>query len=276
MFNKLFEDEGDIDMSVWKDFEESSVIYLNKTFGDYANFILQGGSDSNKEDILVKRENGKDFYIEAKHSPAQCGQFVLLPNIQKQEFEYSSKNFTTINQYSQRIIDYMNSYFEEFKEAGTAGKTIEFENCENIFVSWILDYYKTKGAKFFITNQNIIFPIEQFSEYFTVSAKYRIKRSGSSAVGNKYINNVEKYIKDNFPIKYIEKSEDKLFIASNVNLHNKRFIIDGYEFMISARDDKYEIRKLSNTFNANVIFSVHLKDNKEGISITEFIKILLS
>ena len=263
-------------MSVWKDFEESSVIYLNKTFGDYANFILQGGSDSNKEDILVKRENGKDFYIEAKHSPAQCGQFVLLPNIQKQEFEYSSKNFTTINQYSQRIIDYMNSYFEEFKEAGTAGKTIEFENCENIFVSWILDYYKTKGAKFFITNQNIIFPIEQFSEYFTVSAKYRIKRSGSSAVGNKYINNVEKYIKDNFPIKYIEKSEDKLFIASNVNLHNKRFIIDGYEFMISARDDKYEIRKLSNTFNANVIFSVHLKDNKEGISITEFIKILLS
>ena len=139
-----------------------------------------------------------------------------------------------------------------------------------------MSFYNFKNAKYFITNNNVIFSIEDFSKFFNVKAKYRIKRSGSSAVGNKYINKVESYLKANFNIFNIEKSEDKLFIKSELNLHNKRFIIDGYEFMISKRDDSYEIRKLSNTFNANVIFSVNLKNGISGISITEFIRILLS
>ena len=40
------------------------------------------------------------------------------------------------------------------------------------------------------------------------------------------------------------------------------------------RDNYYEIRKLSNTFNANVIFSIELKSNDSGISIADFIFIL--
>ena len=263
-------------MAIWKDFEESSTDYLNKTFGSYASFTLQGGSDSKKEDIFVKTKNGKQFYIEAKHSPAQCGQFVLLPNIQTKKFEYSKLNNTPINKFSQKIIDFMNTNFELYKEAGTTGKNIEFDDCENVFVQWILNFYQLKGAKFFITNENAIFPIEDFSKYFTVKAKYRIKRSGSSSVGSKYINKVEEYLKLNISFSDIEKKGDKIFIKSNLNLHNKRFIIDGYEFMISQRDDYYEIRKLSNTFNANVIFSVNLKDGVTGISIADFIRILLS
>jgi hypothetical protein len=46
--------------------------------------------------------------------------------------------------------------------------------------------------------------------------------------------------------------------------------------MISKRENNFEVRKLSNTFNANVIFSIELKTNKEGISIADFIFILVN
>ena len=56
---------------------------------------------------------------------------------------------------------------------------------------------------------------------------------------------------------------------STRNLHDVRFVLDGYEYMFSIRDDKYEIRKLSNTFNANVIFSI-FKKNQKGLTDAEF------
>lgn len=74
----------------------------------------------------------------------------------------------------------MNNLFDEYLEAGTKGKEIVFDNCNNVFSTWIIDYYKNKGVKYFITNNYIILPIERFSDYFNVSAKYRVKRSGSS------------------------------------------------------------------------------------------------
>ena len=128
-------------MAIWKEFEEASTEFLNKTFGDYATFVLQGGSNSKKEDILVNTKKGKEFYIEAKHSPAQCGQFVLLPDIQTKKFDYSKQNIAPLNEYSQQIINYMNTKFEEYKESGTAGKDIVFPNCENVFINWILSFY---------------------------------------------------------------------------------------------------------------------------------------
>ena len=64
---------------------------------------------------------------------------------------------------------------------------------------------------------------------------------------------------------------DKLFIESNTSLHNTRFILQQYEYMFSQRGDEYEIRKLSNTYNANVIFSIKQKNRTAGLSDTEFI-----
>lgn len=76
-------------MSIWEDFEIDCTDYLNKAFGEYAYFIHQGGSDSTAPDILVKTNKGTSFYIEAKHCPAQCGQFVLLPDVKSSTFIYS-------------------------------------------------------------------------------------------------------------------------------------------------------------------------------------------
>lgn len=261
-------------MSSWQEFEVESTDYLNETFGNYAAFYHEGGSDSTIPDIRVETNTNRIFYIDAKHCPAQCGQFVLLPNISTRTFEYSSLNANRINAHAIEIINFMNDDFDEFREAGTAGKDINMQNGSQIFADWIIQIYKEKGARLFITNDFRIVDIDDFSKYFNVSAKYRIKRSGSSSVGKSRLSAISTYIKDNYNISSVIADDDKLFVTSSVNLHDERFIYGGYEYMISDRGSSYEVRKLSNTYNANVIFSIDLKDNKAGLSNEEFIAFL--
>ena len=264
-------------MAIWEEFELECTDYLNKRFGAYARFIHQGGSDSTVPDILVETKSGKSFYIDAKHSPAQCGQFVLLPDIETSTFEYSQQNANRINAYASMIMDYMNGSFDEYREAGTAGKDIDMPNSEEIFSEWVIDTYASKGARYFITNDFVLFPIDRFRRYFEITAKYRIKRSGSSSVGRSRIDMVSDYIASHdYFINGTRVDGDKLFVSSSRNLHNQRFILRAYEYMFSLRDREYEIRKLSNTYNANVIFSITKKGNVPGMSDSEFISDLQS
>lgn len=263
-------------MEIWEQFEIDSTNYLNEKFGKFAKFIRQGGSDSTVPDILVKPFNGEEFYIEAKHSPAQCGQFVLLPNLKTMKFDYSSRNVNSYNKYAGLIMKEMDKDFEAFKEAGTTGKDIVFNDNQKVFSDWITSFYKNKGVKFVITNGFGIFPVDDFSKVFTISSKYRIKRSGSSSVGRTNITTVKNHIKSNYRISLIREDGDKLFATSSFNLHDQRFILGGYEYMISERVGEYEIRKLSNTFNANVIFSIelNLKLGYHFIFDSDFVKYL--
>ncbi len=262
-------------MAIWQDFELECTDYLNDAFGDYAAFYHEGGADSTVPDIRVKTNTNRVFYIDAKHCPAQCGQFVLLPNILTRTFEYSSLNANRINAHAIEIIEFMNRDFDEFRDAGTAGKDINMQNGSQIFADWIIQAYKEKGARLFITNDFKIIDIDDFSEHFNVSAKYRIKRSGSSSVGRSRLSVISSLLKNEFrSISSTRIQGDKLFVTSSVNLHNTRFIYEGNEFMISARGSEYEIRKLSNTYNANVIFSIDLKNDKPGLSDSDFIGFL--
>ena len=260
-------------MAIWEEFEMQCAEHFNNRFSHYANFILQGGADSTVPDILVKTNSGKSFYIEAKHSPAQCGQFVLLPNLETSTFEYSRQNVNRINRYAEMIMNYMNQDFDAFREAGTAGKDIDMPNSSNVFANWIIQAYSDKGAKFFVTNNFTLLPIENFSDYFNVTAKYRIKRSGSDNVGKSRFNLVLDYITSNgYIITSHRTSGSKLFVSSPKNLHAQRFIIRGIEYMFSLRGNEYELRKLSNTYNANVIFSIKQKAMIPGMSDDEFIQ----
>lgn len=262
-------------MAIWEEFELQCTEYLNNRFGHYAKFFHQGGADSTVPDILVETNSGNSFYIEAKHSPAQCGQFVLLPDLESRTFEYSRQNVNRINKYAEMIMNYMNQYFDTFREAGTAGKDIDMPNGSDIFASWIIQTYCDKGAEFFITNNYIILPTQQFSDYFEVSAKYRIKRSGSGNVGKSRLQPIMDYIiSQNYPITSSHINGDKLFVTSSQNLHDHRFILKGIEYMFSLREHEYELRKLSNTFNANVIFSIKHKPSIPGISDDTFIHCL--
>ncbi|MEH8022995.1 hypothetical protein P9079_11130 [Gallibacterium anatis] len=262
-------------MKTWENFEEQCTNFLNKKFGTYAKFVCKGGADSTVPDILVETNSGSLFYIEVKHSPAQCGQFVLLPDLKTKTFEYSSLNGNPINQYSKMIKNYMDNNFSEFVTAGTTGKSIDMPNGSDIFSNWIIQIYKEKGVRFFITNDNIIFPIDRFKEYFEVTAKYRIKRSGSSNVGKRDMNEVIEYISTHgyaITSHYIFKN--KLFVVSEQKLHDHRFTVCGREYMFSLRTKEYEIRKLSKTYNANVIFSIRIKSIIKGLSEEEFIDYL--
>ncbi|MBQ9743957.1 MAG: hypothetical protein IJW19_02425 [Clostridia bacterium] len=259
---------------VWEDFEKSCVDYLERHFGQYAHFTWKGKSDSTKSDIEVVTNSGKSFYIEAKHCPAQCGQFVLLPNIGIEMFDYSHLNATPINPYSHAIIEYMNQDFESFKNAGTRGKLIEMENGTDVFAAWIKNYYKRKETKYIITNNFEIFSIEDIENVFNISATYRVKRSGSGYVGKNNVAKMKNYIENNYPIIAIGVKGDRMMAISNSELHNIRFKLDGTEYMFSKRENVYEIRKLSNTLNANVIFSVEFEPQIDSISNVGFIDIL--
>lgn len=261
-------------MCGWKEFEIKCTDYLNDTFGFYASFYHEGGSDSTKSDIRVETNTSKTFYIDAKHCPAQCGQFVLLPNISTRTFEYSKKNVNKKNIHADKIIDFMNESFDEFKEAGTAGKNIDMPNGSAIFSDWIMQAYKEKCTRFFIINDFKIICIDDFSKYFSVSAKYRIKRSGSGHVGKSRLSAVAALLEDEQNISSVIKKGDKLFVTSLINLHNSRFVYDGNEYMFSKRGSEYEVRKLSDTYNANVIFSIELKNDKSGLENSEFITYL--
>lgn len=272
ILNFLNKNRGTNTMAIWEDFEIQCTNHLNEKYYKNATFTHEGGSDSTVPDIRVNTKSGKVFFIDAKHSPAQCGQFVLLPDIPTRSFIYSPLNSNRINVYAQKIMDHMNTQFEEFKEAGTAGKDIIMSKGSDIFSNWIIQAYQAKGTRYFITNNYTILPIERFQEYFNVTAKYRVKRSGSSNVGKNNITFVLDYINSHdYLIKSTRIDGTKLFVVSNEQLHNQRFILGGYEYMFSLRNDEYEIRKLSNTFNANVIFSIELKTSKAGLSPEEFI-----
>ena len=259
-------------MANWINFERSCKDYLCHTFGQYADFVYKGGFNSTTSDIKVCTAGGKQFFIEAKKCPAQCGQFVLFPDILTRTFQYSTKNITPINEFSAKIIAYMNDFFDEYSDAGTEGRNIDIQT--EIFISWIIQHYKDKGVKFIITNDYMLLPVEDVASYFYVTATYRIKRSGSRSVAKTKVDAVQDYLAENYNITASFFRDKKLFVTSRNKLDNEHFFIDGCEYMISKRLDKYEIRSLSDTFNANVIFSISLISGKTGLSNSEFISFL--
>ena len=90
-----------------------------------ATFIHQSGVNSTISDIFIKTKSEKQFYIGAKHSPAQCGQFVILPDIKTASFEYSVQNVNKINDYAKMIMGHMNAFFDDFCKAELSGKDIK-------------------------------------------------------------------------------------------------------------------------------------------------------
>jgi hypothetical protein len=238
----------------WRNFEEECATYLNDNYGK--KFQLRGNSDSTVSDIYFK--NGKiEFYIEAKMPNAQCGQFVLFPDLINRQFVYSPKNRTQENEYSMMIIEFMNKNFDLFCDSGTAGIAINMPQI--VFYNWIINYYNDKDARFFITkdySKYIIFPIENFSKYFNVSAKYRKKKSGSSSLNNANKADFEIALKRSG----IEYDLVGLEVYSSENLDGIKVSGDRFDYMFRENGDSYKVRRLSNTVNANVIFSIELKD----------------
>lgn len=260
----------------WKQFEMMCIAYLQKNYTQryLVNFIGFGGSDSTKPDIKTLLPDGTSFYIEAKMQNAQSGQFVVLPG--EDGFYFSPKNTDHDNIYSQKIIDYMNRHWDVFKNPGTSGVDIPLP--QDLMSSWIKTHYKNKGAQFMMSSNDYkaftIAPIEKMDGYFKISAKYRIKKSGSSPPSRDNINEIKNLLND--PLADISNDTGKYIINSD-RIYDKQKIsgaVYSYQFNRIGKETLFEIKRLSNTANPGVIFSLELTQKQQPEDLDAFIAAL--
>ena len=262
-------------ISNWEIHERECYQYLKNTFGQDAEFIHHGGSDSTISDIQVRTKNGQSFWIECKSPQAQSGQFVAIPKDGK--FYFSERNKSLPNEISEFIINIMNRDFYKYSNAGTAGIGLDINS--DIFAYWIKNMYKNKGVKYFITHSTtgkyVILPLDDISRYYSIGATFRVKKSGSSNVAKSSQEMVAQRIVEslNVSTSQIEYGV-KMRVDSPLIADKQKIEINGYVYMFSKTPDGcFIIRRLSNTNNLNVIFSVSLK-NESGLSEDSFRSIL--
>ncbi len=253
-------------------FEIQCYEYLKEFYStETTGFYHEGGMDSTKSDIAVIKNGKIEFYIEAKDSSAQSGQFVLLPDEDTETFVFSPRNKSKPNEMTCIIIHFMNSNFHRFNSAGTAGQSLDIDM--NVFGDWIIEHYKDKNVKYVISYDGnyVILPIRKFKKYFDIVAKYRIKKSGSGEPAQKYIPSIQQSISGYYNTARFTKENKKLFVEITEPLTIDRFVLGKYTYYLSHQSlNEYEVRRLSNTYNMNVIFSIKLMKSQNEGDLEEF------
>lgn len=259
-------------MNNWEQFEEKCFSYLEKNFSnDKISFKRIGGHDSTKSDILCSKNNTALYYIDAKMPKAQSGQFVLFPDMHKKRFIFSDKSKSN-EKYAQPIIEYLNQNFEDYKKPST--KKIMCD--KSLFSRWIIKHYKEeRKVEYIITqgeeDQYIIFPIEKLDDYFSINAVYRIKKSGSSNPSPKDRNELDSILQDKGYVNYSISERDKYTYAVIPDLDKSELIGKEHTFRFKkVIDNEYKVTRLSNTYNANVIFSIILRRQQDPLDIEQF------
>lgn len=265
-------------MAAWEELEDSCYNYLKDKYTKAISIEAFGKSDSTKADIKIKTIKNGTFYVEVKADSAQCCQFVLFPNIETESFDFSNGNKAPQTDNCNAIISHMEKSYKRYAKVGKAGIPVEID--KKTLYGLVSDFYTPKGVKFFITKVEnyIIFPIDKFSNYFDITAFYRRKPSGSSEPNE---NNNTKEIKDSLIIEQLEGSieyrdignKTRCFLHTSVNVHTKRMVCPEYTYQFKdnqyskgvSKMDKYvfEVRRLSNTSNPNVICQLSLKNKTQ-------------
>lgn len=269
-------------MENWQICEKECLKYLKANFADNKyNFEAEGGSDSTKSDILLTKSGIAIFYIESKMKQAQCGQFVAFPNTDSNSFDYSKANAYPENIQSEAILDKMTEDFDRYKNPGTDGTELLMD--KSYFYSWICEFYKAKGVKYFIIEKEVgndnmksdnfvIFPIEHFQSYFDVIALYRRKKSGSANPSENDYREIEKAAtSEGFSIKKIYKDGKYVFVKMNAEPMTYKIIGESHTYQFkNEKEDIFKVTRLSNTSNPNVIFSISLVQDQQERDIEKF------
>ncbi len=264
----------------WKICEKECFEYLKKNFSsEKFTFEADGGSDSTKSDILLKKNGIQCFFIESKMQQAQCGQFVVRQ--EESRFVNSENNRHQKNLVEDVIIDKMNENFDKYANPGTGGKNLNLD--KSYFYEWIYNFYKSKDVKYFIVervvgennlspNNFVIFPIQHFHKYFDVTGTYRVKKSGSTHPSQTNVLEIESCLnEEKISHSKINFKNDKAFIKLPGKM--EKFQLQGikYDYQFNPVDNHiFEIRRLSNTNNANVIFSISLAKNQDAEDLRNF------
>lgn len=251
-------------MKNWLIFENECAEYLQEKYSNKVfYFKATGGHDSNSSDIKAFKDKQHILSIECKMNTAQCGQFVLFIDYANHKFIFSNKNKTPYDDFTKSVIEEMERHFEQCSIPSAKDLPIS----ENIISQWVKNYYLNhKKSKYCITKSDIgfiIFPIENMDNYFAFSAKYRVKKSGSSNPSKNNISEIENLLQNINVKTTIEIINSKCY--AEFNYTKDKFILcgDKYRYQFTKDDAKYNIRRLSNTCNANFIVSIKLKEHKQ-------------
>ncbi|MBR6084452.1 MAG: hypothetical protein IKP61_02405 [Spirochaetales bacterium] len=252
-------------MKKWEANEQICFDYISKTYRfDGVKYKQMGSSDSTKSDIYVESiRNMGSFYIETKSAIAQFAQFVLFPNNERREFVFSSENMFPNTDNSRKIIELMNNNYDYYS-CGDGLKVLPTKY-DDIYSKWIEDCCRFKNCKFIVSrypegNRFVIFPVTELRHYFDISGVYRVKKSGSSDLPQKYEEVVKSRIKRISPLSSVYR-EGKKYFVSNYSSRNFELCFDDFNVFLSSDSPKpgdLVIRKLSNTYHSNVIFTIKL------------------
>ena len=265
-------------MEKWKIFEHSATNFLNDCFSEFT-FENFGESDSTAPDIKVYTKKKKLLaQVEAKYSPSQAGQIVVLLNSGQFEFSTKSKNPKVAS--TEVLIDHLNKNYETYSDVAQSAIHIQID--DSILFSFITEQYQLKGNDWIIAssessslsaNNLCLIPLNELSQYFEISASLRRKKSGTSSLANSMRDKAKEVISklfDNYKIKVEDK---KTFFHGDIGTHPKELPENLY--LSPKGENIYEIRKRSTTNNANIMFSLKLKENYEFNS-EGFLKFLQS
>lgn len=247
-------------METWEIFENECSEYLQKKYSEKGvKFTVTGGHDANQSDIQVMKDNKTILSIECKMSAAQCGQFVLFVDEMNKKFIFSKKNRTPYDNFVDSVIKEMEQKFDECNVS-----TKDLPISQKVICDWVKNYYlNIKKSGYCITRSElgfIVFPIEHMDNYFEFSAKYRVKKSGSTNPTKNNIKEIEEILQQINVTADIEMSDSGCFARFTFN--KEKFILCGnkYRYLFAQDGALYRIRRLSNTSNANFIVSIKLKE----------------
>jgi len=265
-------------MEKWKEFEASATKFLNSYFTKFT-FENLGESDSTVPDIKVYTKDGKLLtQIEAKYSPSQAGQIVVL--IKNSQFAFSTKSKNPKVASTDIVIDHLNKNYKTYFDVAQSAIPIQIDNA--ILFSFITKQYRLKGNDWIIASSQssslstanlALIPLDELSQYFEISASLRRKKSGTSPLAKSMRDKAEEIISERFKNYEITVEGKKTFFHGDIGEHPKELPENLY--LSPKGKNVYEIRKRSNTNNANIMFSLKLKENYEFKS-EDFLKFLES
>lgn len=260
----------------WKKFEENVYDFIKSNL-DFNNIhiVHMGNSNSTVSDIDFYHKSNKIFTIECKQAHSQASQFVVKKDEVNKKFFWSQSNKSPKDSAAEKIINSMNNDFEYYSQVNKDDKLdVDLICGRSLMFERVISQIKSKAS--FIASSNhmtnfskenplLICKIDDIPENFDITGKYRVKKSGSSELPKK-----ERF-------KYNKKYKDKI-----LEVDGKIYILDPKkeytpekegEYFSKELDDKgyREIRKLSKTKNANVIFSLNLKKHIQHTNL-EFLK----
>lgn len=262
----------------WKEFEKDCFKYLSEKYTGDFSLEPHGESDSTKADVEIVFADDSNFFIEIKESSSQCCQFVLFPNKELKNFEVSTDVKSPNTHNRQAIVEHMNGNYKKYSKVGRNGIPIDVE--KDILYGWVADFYTAKKVKFFMTkgDEYIIFPIGKFAHYFDICAFYRKKPSGSGEPSKKNnLTEIDEGIKEYSLSGMIEfvsiEGKTRCFFHTDSNIHKKRIVCANHTYQFKSnkhskkvplkKEHVYEVRRLSNTANPNVICQLSLKNSSQ-------------